>query len=81
MAAQFKQRGYEAISLTGTHSESEPQLAMRQLADAVVQPYIYIGKGVYLSHIYKASHKPITLQLSLDNVIPTQIYAEFVTTS
>lgn len=48
--------------------------------DAVVQPYIYIGEGVYLSHIYKSSHKPITFQLSLDNVIPTQIYAEFVTT-
>lgn len=49
--------------------------------DRVVQPYIYIGEGVYISHTYEESHKPITFQLNLENVVPTEIYAEFTTTN
>lgn len=49
--------------------------------DGVVQPYIYIGEGIYLSHTYKESHNPITFQLNLEHVVPTEIYAEFTTTS
>ncbi len=49
--------------------------------DSVVQPYIYIGEGVYLSHTYKKTRKPITFQLSLANAVPTEIYAEFTNIS
>lgn len=49
--------------------------------DGVVQPYVYIGEGVYMSHSYKEKHKPITFQLHLEHVVPTEIYAEFTTAS
>lgn len=41
--------------------------------DGVVQPYIYIGEGEYVSHQYT---KPITFQLSLLDKVPWQIYSE-----
>jgi len=49
--------------------------------DGIIQPYIYIGKGVYLSHTYEATHKPITFQLSLEYAVPAEIFAEFTTIS